>query len=410
MEQAEKDALLNAVKSQVAEAMETKTSKTENEIAELKASILKLGSDNLTDEFRKELVALSANVKALQEVTPEQKQAKENLASYIKANSEVLKNLKLKGRATNEHFEIKGLQGAPDIAGRDFLGEIESGIEKLPVRKPRLLDLFKSKKVNTEYLHYYEEDVVTRDAKFVVACATSVHNTKKTWKKTSVELAKVRDIVDVCLDMLDDYSFVESELRMLIEESINLKIDSQLLLGTVVNPTDLNSIKNVASTFNPANVLANFSASITMANLGDLVSVMAAQIYIFGQEQKFIADTIVMNYVDVIKYLHAKDVNGNYLYPSFVFGTTDTINGMRIISHPEMPANTLFVFDSTKGEILDRKTVDVRSSFENRDNFEHELVTFAAYRRLQFRVKSMNVNAFMECTDIAAAITAITKP
>ena len=102
MEQAEKDALLNAVKSQVAEAMETKTSKTENEIAELKASILKLGSDNLTDEFRKELVALSANVKALQEVTPEQKQAKENLASYIKANSEVLKNLKLKSSATNE--------------------------------------------------------------------------------------------------------------------------------------------------------------------------------------------------------------------------------------------------------------------------------------------------------------------
>jgi hypothetical protein len=60
--------------------------------------------------------------------------------------------------------------------------------------------------------------------------------------------------------------------------------------------------------------------------------------------------------------------------------------------------------------VYSRKGVTVDFSFENTDNFEKELVTVKAYERLNFRVRNVDANAFMHVADVAAAITAITKP
>lgn len=367
--------------------------------------------------IREALKQVSRTVKANNDNSGMPEEEKESLKAYIKANSETFKKIaerkgnteEVKGLLAGLSSEIvtKGTQGASDIGGREYLGEIESGIERKPVRRPFIMDLFRTKNVRKEFLMYWEEDVVTRDAKFVVACATSTHNTKKTWVRRSVELAKIRDIVDICIDMLDDYDFVESEIRQLVDESINLKFEYDLLLGTGTNPTDLLSISTVASTFNPANPLADYSNSFQAPTLGDLASAMKSQISVFGQLNKFTADTILLNEVDKVKYLHAKDANDNYLFPNFVFGTTDVLNGMRIFVSPLVAPNTMYVFDSTKGEILNRKALTVNAYFENKDNAEHELVTFVGVKRAQFRVKNVNRDAFMECTDIATALTAI---
>lgn len=370
--------------------------------------------------IREALKEVSRTVKANNDSSGMPEEEKESLKAYIKANSETFKKIvekkgnheEVKSMLAGLGAEIttKGTQGASDIGGREYLGEIESGIERKPVRRPFIMDLFRTKNVRKEFLMYWEEDVVTRDAKFVIACATSTHNTKKTWVRRSVELAKIRDIVDICIDMLDDYDFVESEIRQLVDESINLKFEYDLLLGTGTNPTDLLSIATVASTFNPANPLADYSAAFQAPTLGDLASAMKSQISVFGQLNKFTADTILINEVDKVKYLHAKDDNNNYLFPNFVFGTTDNLNGMLIFVSPLVAPNTMYVFDSTKGEILNRKALTVNAYFENKDNAEHELVTFVGVKRAQFRVKNVNRDAFMECTDIATAITAITAP
>ena len=65
--------------------------------------------------------------------------------------------------------------------------------------------------------------------------------------------------------------------------------------------------------------------------------------------------------------------------------------------------------DSRKGQILDRQGVTVEFSYENNDNFEHEIVTVKALQRIQFFVPLVHQDAFMKCTDIATALTAITK-
>lgn len=341
-----------------------------------------------------------------------------SIREYLEENKDTLNLIKKEGKegvqpskALTFDMVVKGLEGATDIGGRDYFNQtIEAGIGKQPVRRTRIMDLFRRKPVGTEYLHYWEENVVTRNAKFVVACATSTHTTKVTWAKRTVELAKIRDIVDVCLDMLDDYTFVESELRDLIDTSIKLLADRELLLGTGVASTDMLSIETIASEFDPANVLAPYTAAFKAPTIGDLTAAMKAQIYTFGQENAWEADTVVMNYNDMIKYLHAKDANNNYLFPNFVYGATDIVNGMRIVTSPIVAPNTLYVFDSMKGVILDRKKVTISTSYENRDNIEHELVTFVGVERLQFHVRLIDRDAFMKTSDIAAALTAITAP
>lgn len=328
------------------------------------------------------------------------------LKEYILENSEVLKSIKNKQKGDFD-ITLKATQTASDInSGADYAALMPGTVRK-PVRATRILDLFRRKPVSSEYIKYREENVVTRDAKFVVACATSTHNTKKSWIVRTVELAKIRDIVDACIDMLDDYDFVEAELKQLIDESVKLKADYELLLGASANPTDMLSIDSISSEFNPANVLAPFTGAFQDANLEQLVDAMGAQISVFGQENSWMADTVVMNFTDFVKYRNLKDANGNKLIHT-LSDNVATIAGKTVVTSPIVPANELYVFDSTKGEILDRQKLTVKTSFENNDNIEHETVTFVAVERLQFHVALINQDAFMKCSDVAAAIVAIT--
>jgi hypothetical protein len=406
--------LLGTIKTMIEDASKTGATKSEldaisKRLTEYEATIKNHKPENY-ETLIKEHLDIMADVKALKE-SPNKKTTIKSLREYIEENSEVLKTLKSKlknnEKAGLKHLSIsveKGTQVASDIGSRDYFGEIESGIERKPIQRTAILDLFRRKKVGTEYLHFWEENVVTRDAKFVIACATSTHTTKKTWQKRTVELAKIRDIVDICIDMLDDYAFVESEIKQLVEESIMLKADYELLLGASAAATDMLSIEFISSEFNHANPLAVYTGKFQAPTLGDLTAAMKAQIYTFGKERAWNADTIVMNYNDMITYLHAKDANNNYLFPNFVFGATDVINGMRIVTSPIVSANTLFVFDSSKGSILDRKLLTIASYFENNDNAEHELVTFVGVERLQFHVRNINRDAFMKCSDITTAL------
>lgn len=407
---------LNAHNQEVVEDMRNDISTTK---ADLQKAIdeLRAGQLEQLKTLNGAISEVGLSVKKLSEHSKPMTDAeRKTLRSLIEEHSETFKAIKAKKDNREAVKELsgkfsmtveKGTQGASDIGGRDYLGEIEAGIERKPVRRTRILDLFRRKPVSTEYLHFWEENVVTRDAKFVIACATSSHNTKKTWVKRTVELAKIRDIVDICIDMLEDYAFVESEIRQLVDESIMLKADYELLLGAAAASTDMLSIDSIASEFNASNVLANYSGAFSDPTIGDLTAAMKGQIYTFGQENAWNADTIVMNYNDMIKYLHAKNADGQYLFPNFVIGATDVINGMRVVTSPIVAQNTMYVFDSTKGSILDRKRLTVTASYENNDNVEHELVTFVGVTRLQFHVRNINRDAFMKCSDISAALAAI---
>jgi HK97 family phage major capsid protein len=382
--------------------VETMKSELSNELDAIKSA-------NKSDELQKKFADLESSINAIKEnAKTNAPVAKKSIKDMIVEKADALKKL-ISQKSGVVSLSLKAKEINPPALGTnrgEVYGQLINETFDIPYRsETRITDLFRRTNVDTEYIKYREQKSVTRDAGVVVNCATNTTTTDVEWQTRTVQIAKVRDYVDVCIDMMDDYSFVTSEIENLVSSSIRLKADSAVLAGT----SDIVSIDSISSVFDPANVLAPFTGAFSSATLAELTGAMKAQIYTFGQEMAYDADTIIMNYNDWVKFMHAKNSEGDYLLPNFVANGDSVLNGMQVITSPMVSPNSLYVLDSTKGQILDRQGVTVDFSYENNDNFEHEIVTVKALQRIQFFVPKVHEDAFMKCTDIATALTAITK-
>lgn len=312
-------------------------------------------------------------------------------------------------------LEVKSMASeAPTDVATHTIGDRIPGIGQLPVRKPLLLDLFPSSPTTKEYVRYMDQETVVRNAQNIYGTNTMTATTKVTWKERNIQIMKVKDLINVSSDMLADYDFVEGEVRQLIGSSVSLQADSQLLSGTGTSP-ECNSIDLYAGEFDAATASSgNYPAAagtIEKANIFDLVLVMAGQISALGKANGFMPDTVLMNSYDVFINNLQKDSTGQYILPPFVTLANGewTIHGMKVRANPLVTTNTLYVFDSTKGKILYRKGLTLEMAYNNGTDFEVDQVTIKGTMRLNFFVRNTDTNAFMKCSDVAAAIAAITK-
>jgi hypothetical protein len=336
------------------------------------------------------------------------------ISKALEENKDKIKAFRNKTGPGTLKIEVKA--GGADQAATDIathtIGTRVPGIGQLPVRQPFMRDLFPVVNCNTEFIRYMDQETVVRDAKNVASAAVSTHTTKLTWKERNIQVTAVRDLIDIPIDMLEDYDFVEGELRNLIDTSVALKIDNGLLKGTGVNP-ELHSVNEVASEFNHANAVGVWTGKVDDPNFFDLAIAMTSQIIALGQDGSFMPNTILVNTIDKYRNMLIKDDNGQYLLPPFVVRSNNkeyTVDGMVVRSNPNVDANTMYVFDSTKGVIYQRKGIVIEMSYENASNFETEVVTLKGYERLNLLIRNVNVNAFMKCSDVDAALAAISKP
>ena len=262
----------------------------------------------------------------------------------------------------------------------------------------------------TETYTYLEQTSVVRNAQGVAGCAKSFTSlTKEEIGEQKTNYVKIKDDVDICKDYALDYGYVENRYKTLIQDSINFKIDDDLLVGTN-STTSTNSIDNVSSEFSATNADAPIGATIATANMADLILGMATQIDVLGKLGFFKANVALVNKMDwFVQVESAKDANGNYLDPriSKVGGNT-FVGDILVIPLTNVVANTLYVMDTTKGNILDRTSVNLTMSDSNGTNFVDEYVTMMVTAKIQFLVENNNANAFMKCSDVAAGITSIT--
>lgn len=310
-------------------------------------------------------------------------------------------------------IETKATQTASDItSGTDF-AQMLPGVGQIPHKRTYIQQRVRVVGTNTEYIKYLDQATVVRDAKNVAACGDTTHNTKLTWQTYTLQQQKVRDFIDICIDMLEDYSFVEAEIRNLISSSVALKVDQQLLLGTGT-PPELESIDATSSTFSAALSGADYSASIQAPTIIDLIVVMAAQIEYLGSNNFWKADTAYLNPRDLTLVKLYKDAEENYISGETIMRIINNasgnleVDGVELISNPNVPEGEIYIFDSRQATIYKRRAVTIEMSYENNDNFENETVTVKAYERLNFLVRNVNANAFMHCDDINTSLAALT--
>jgi len=322
----------------------------------------------------------------------------------------------LKDRGGRFEVEVKATQIPTDINDREQLGQFEAGVSAIPHKRVYMEDTFQSGTASTEYIKYVEQASIIRDAKNVAACDASTHNSQIEFGIRDLQMKKVRDYVNVCIDMMDDYDFVEGEIRNLITTDLMLKKDADLLLGDGVG-ANINGVASYASTFSAAAVGADYSGSVANAQLIDLLVVAGAQIKAFGQENFYMPNVIILNPKDATLMGLLKDTDTNYIKAGTVNASvfrdaagTLFINGMRVIENPNCPENEAYVYDGMKGRFYRRRGMVLEFAYENGTNFEQELVTVKAYERCNLQVRNNDANAFMHISDIAAGITAITAP
>lgn len=312
-------------------------------------------------------------------------------------------------------IEIKASQAASDITNGTDFAQMLPGVGQIPHRRTYIKDRVQVIPTDTEYIKYLDQETVVRDAKNVAGCAATTSTTKLTWQTRTLQQKKVRDFIDVCLDMMEDYDFVEGEIRNLIESSVALRVDTQLLLGdgTGVN---ISGIDSYAATFSAGSAGAVYTSTIVAGQLIDLIMVVSAQIKAFGAENSWMADTCYINPRDLTLLKLLKDgeenyIKGNTIAPRVIQNNAGNLvvdGTVELIANPNVAANELYVFDSTQAKIYQKKSVVIEMSFENATNFETETVTVKAYERLNMLIKNVNVNSVIHVDDIAAGITAIT--
>jgi HK97 family phage major capsid protein len=395
-------------------ALEASSDDHEEEIKTLKAEQEALGKIVDAKRLEKTFKAVELIGKDLAEMKRNGAISQESFESQLKAawddNFSDLEEA-LKTRTSSSLEVVKATQTYGDIdSGSDF-AQMRQGVYDKPVRMPRFRSLFGVIPVNTEFYKYSEQDTVVRDAQNVAKCAAVTSNTKETIKVSSIQTKVIKDTIDFCRLFVEDYPFMQSRINRLLTQSLALRIDAQILLGDGIGENTF-SIDYYSSEFNAANPSCDISGEVQAATLVDLILGMQTQIVELGEQNAFDPDYVIVNKCDwFVQVESRKDANNNYLD-----GRVTTVNGipyiggMQVIWSPIVAQNTCYVMDSTKGEIVDRQTVSLDISFENKDNWEKEIATLKGYERLNLLVPNEWINAFMKCSDVATAIAAITKP
>ena len=374
--------------------LEAKTSELETKLKSSQEEQIKLGTE----------VAKMKEVKSVEKPKGALDEVFEAKASELEAISKKADNAK------SVKFEVKATATYGDIdSGLDF-APMRAGITDIPKKKTVFVDLFRRINYNGEFYKYPEQETVTRDAQNVATCTAVTSTTGETIKTQNISTKKIKDTLKFCSDYANDYPFVQGRLQTLINDSVLFRLDQQILLGTGTGE-ELNSIDSVSSEFSATNVDAPIGTTIKDANFVDLLGAMQTQIFVLGKENSYSPDTAVVNVLDWFKFVNSyKDGDNNYMnYRMTTVDGVPMVNGMKIITSPEVAANTCYVFDSSRAELLVNQSYETSIAFENDTDWENDLVAIKASIRANLLIEANNVNAFMKCSDVALGITSITE-
>ena len=319
-----------------------------------------------------------------------------------------------KGKASFS-LEQKAITSASVVDGTDQYFYGLDGVGKQPVRQLVMETLFSSVNVGPNSggtIRYTDQDVLTRGANNVANCSIFPAS-DITWKTTTDSVKKIADSIPVCKDAMEDFGFIESEVNTFILENLRLKLDQQLLLGTGTG-LELNSVDSYAQTWGVGvgSPIEGMAASIPFPTTYDVLASAICQIVNSGQANRayYNPNAIVMNPTDVCQMKLEKDADGNYLLPLYFSADGMSIDGVPVYATPLVPQNTAYVFDSTKGTIYTEREIQIEMADEHGTDFLEDFIRIKGSMRKQLIVRTVNTNAFLKITDIAAAKTALAKP
>ena len=286
--------------------------------------------------------------------------------------------------------------------------QVIPGIGQQPYRRIFVESLFAAATIseanNRGVITYTDQDTLVRGANNIISC-DAFPESSINWIEQNCKIEKIGDSIKVCIDAMEDFAFIESEVRNFLAKNVELKTDQQYLLGTGVSP-QIKGVDSVAATW----AAGAFALSIQSPTVYDVISTGVTQVSNAGQNNFYTPNWTLMNPTDVEFMRLTKDQNDNYIMPPFADLSQFSIRGTKIVETPLVVQNTLYIGDFTKGVSYTRRSLTVEMANMNEDDFDKDLVTLKASVRKALVIRNVHANAFLKVDDIAQAITDLTKP
>lgn len=411
MEEKDFNELISRVKESVKDVVKTETEEAvkgvvSTEVFEQKLADLGLEEDsikNLTEavekqgeELRKFFEEGEKNGKSVEQMIHEKKDDIKKLASGEARNFKM-------------HLSKKTLVQRTAVAGTTMAMRLP-GVGEIPYQSTIISGLFRHAGVSPSsngIIRYMDQENIVRNADSVAEGAQKPES-EINWIEKTLSLEKIADSIPVTMEAFKDVSFIESEVRRLLDVNLDLKEDQLLWSGTGVAP-QIKGVFTSALLFDPAAYAASPGAVTTQdATIYDLLAVLRVEI-VNGKQSKYMPTAVVMNPRDILRYKLAKATDGHYVLPPFIAANGAVIDGMRVAESSQVTPNTLLIGDFRYGTIYDLDGVTVEMGWVN-DQFIKNQMTILAEKREGLLIREVDVDAFLKVDDIDAAVNAVTTP
>lgn len=314
--------------------------------------------------------------------------------------NKIKESVQVKGNKEHE-FIVKADTLRASVVGNAAALDLPD-IGQLAHKKLTMYDVFPKVPVSRDQngmVRYVDWDAATT-ARAAVALAEGQQFPESTakWATYTMELKKIGDRIPMSEEFVYDDARFAAELQSFLRTNIDIVVNDALTngAGTTIYAK---GIKAYAPNWTPT------AAGIVSPTIYDLLVVMKTAITKpYGS--KYNPDVVFMNSTDIDRYKLAKDANYNYIMPPFVGRDGTTIDGMVVLENNDITQNTLVIGDRRYAKIYEEPGVVVATGYNGTD-FEEDMMTMKARRRLNLLVRTVDQTGWLECTNIDTALGVI---
>lgn len=216
------------------------------------------------------------------------------------------------------------------------------------------------------------------------------------FKTTTIPIEKVGDTLVVTEEFGEDASEFENELVPFLQSNVMLVIDNQIMNGGGTS-NELVGIRTVAPVYVPTAV------GLQAGTIYDLIKFMVSDI---KKNTKFMPDTVWLNSNTYNAMTSEKDLNGQYIIPPFVSRDTYNVAGCNVVVTETVPDNQLVVGDKAKAVLYNKGEFSISEGMVN-NQFNEDVHTIKARKRISFLIKDSDKGAFRQSTNVSGNILAL---
>lgn len=298
-------------------------------------------------------------------------------------------------------FTFKTLSELDSLTGNVILEDRRSDITRAPVRPLFVEDLLSSTSTISDKVNYTEcigetgEPLTTEEL-------ADIQEKDFEFNVFSSPVRKITVMHKQSNEILEDAPQLVGLIKQWLQEDMNLKAEDKILFGDG-SANEFTGIYTMATSFSAG----TFANKVVDANNMDVLRVAINQI-MNASKSRYYPTEIFMNNDDVTAMELTKDANNNYIMPPFTSADKTQVKGVKIISSNTINSGEFLVGDFRKGNVANRRALNVQIATENSTDFEKDMIAIRLTRRFAFYVRHNDAGAFVKGT-FADAIADIKK-